>query len=324
MRIGREFVVLALGAMAVMACGDATNAPPGSGGPAGDPSSGGGGGANTSSGNNGTSGAPDLSAAPGAACPSKTNTTQAIHVTMAVTWPGSVGKNPGSGNVHVWTRSKLTFNGNKITTSNTPCGSVVPDVQTTPVAGGGKVQAEFPPVVWESASMVTFEGTGEQSSFDVNSKVVTSASTALVGLTMADPTAPWPESASGISGVDSDGDSKMGITAVPKKGSGYSLPPTSLLQGKRADKLYIASRTTTALTGVRDTCDSIKGTANVTAFDNHVIGCHIEGGAECNASEQDFIDQNRTIFKVTSATYEGKVIAENATCADVRAALPAQ
>src|SRR5687767_10087848 len=106
MKIEKLFASIAmLGLTATAACGDATNAPPGSGAPGGDPNASSSG-ANNSSGNNSSgatsSGAPDLNAAPGAACPPRTNATQAIHVTMAVTWAGSVGKNPGSGNVHVW------------------------------------------------------------------------------------------------------------------------------------------------------------------------------------------------------------------------------
>ena len=80
----------------------------------------------------------------------RTAATQAVHLIMAVTWPGSIGTNPGSGNVHVWTRAKLTFGaGNTITSVNTPCGSVVPDIQTTTIAGGKKVQPEFLPAVWD-------------------------------------------------------------------------------------------------------------------------------------------------------------------------------
>jgi hypothetical protein len=62
----------------------------------------------------------------------------------------------------------------------------------------------------------------------------------------------------------------------------------------------------------------------VTAFDNHVVGCHIEGGAECSADQADFVDQNRMRYMVTSATYEAKVVPDDASCGDVRAALPAQ
>ena len=37
--------------------------------------------------------------------------------------------------------------------------------------------------------------------------------------------------------------------------------------------------------------------------------------------DAQFIDQNRTVFQVTSATYEAKVVPDTATCTDVRTAL---
>lgn len=310
------FAPVALFAVAAYACGSSSTAPPGSS--SGTP------GADASSGGPGKDGSvPDLDAAPGAPCPTRTAATQAVHLIMAVTWPGSIGTNPGSGNVHVWTRAKLTFGaGNTITSVNTPCGSVVPDIQTTTIAGGKKVQPEFLPAVWESAALATFDGSGQQSSFDVNSKVSITAKPALVGLTMADPNGAWP-AATAIQAVDSDGDGHPGITATPKNDTVYGLPPTSIVQTKHADQLYIASRTTTSLAGVRDTCDSQKGTATVAAFDSHVIGCRIEGGADCAAADIKFIDDNRTVFVVTGATYEAKIVPDGATCAAVRAAVPA-
>jgi hypothetical protein len=39
-------------------------------------------------------------------------------------------------------------------------------------------------------------------------------------------------------------------------------------------------------------------------------------------SEVNFVDQNRTIYAVTGATAQTKIVADAATCADVRAALP--
>ena len=298
--------------------------PPGGATPGGDSGTDG-----TTSSSGGTDGggvdAPiDLDALPGASCPPRTAATQGVHIIMNVTWPGSVGTNPGNGVAHVWTLSKLTWGtGNAITAVNGACGSVVPKIHTTPIAGDSDVLPEFPPAVWEAAVKTTFNATGVQSSFDVNSKVHLDADPVLVGLTMTDPKAAWPALAA-IQSTDADGDGHPGITAIPRSGGGYSLPPTSLLQTQRADQLYIVSRTTTTLDGIRDTCDSQKGTANVAAFDNHVVGCHIQGGGDCAAADYQFVDQNRTVYSVTNATFEAKVVPDNATCADVRAALPAQ
>jgi hypothetical protein len=72
----------------------------------------------------------------------------------------------------------------------------------------------------------------------------------------------------------------------------------------------------------RSRCDEASGTATFMHFDNHVIGCHVSGGNACSPAEVKFIDDNRTIYSVTGATAQTKVVANGATCADVRAALP--
>ena len=46
------------------------------------------------------------------------------------------------------------------------------------------------------------------------------------------------------------------------------------------------------------------------------------GASDCSPTEVNFIDTNRTIYDITSATAETKVMPDTATCADVRAALP--
>lgn len=310
---------LALGALAMLACSSPDSVPPGSGNRA----------SATDSGSTAPlviedAGPPDLDAAQGAACPSLAAAVHGVHLIMKVTWPGSIGTNPGSGTVNVWSRAKLTFaEGGAISSVSTPCGTVLPDVITTPIAGGAKVQPEFLPSVWESTSMPPFTGTGAQSSFDVNSKLHLQTSPALVGLTMADPMGAWP-AANTIQAHDSDNDGHPGITATPRETAGYGLPPTSILQLSHADQLYIASRTTSTLGGIRNTCETQTGNAKIHSFDSHVIGCHIKGGGDCSAAEAQFVDDNRTVFSVSSATYEAKVMADSVTCADIRAALPAQ
>ena len=57
-------------------------------------------------------------------------------------------------------------------------------------------------------------------------------------------------------------------------------------------------------------------------FDNHVVGCLVEGGGPCTATQTEFVDANRVIYTVESATYEMTAVPSGATCADVRAALP--
>ena len=81
-------------------------------------------------------------------------------------------------------------------------------------------------------------------------------------------------------------------------------------------------RQVTSATLTRTACDQASGSATFAHFNNHVVGCHVMGGNDCMPTEINFIDTNRTIYAITSATAQTKVVADTATCADVRAALP--
>jgi prepilin-type processing-associated H-X9-DG protein len=124
--------------------------------------------------------------------------------------------------------------------------------------------------------------------------------------------------------VDADGDTKPGFTAVPRSGGGYVAPPTGLGifgSAPTADKLYLVWRTVVSLAGNFTSCEEQSGTANVTFFDSHVVGCHVAAG-DCAAAQTDFVDQSRTLYKPGSATFVAKKVPDGASCADVRMALP--
>jgi hypothetical protein len=150
----------------------------------------------------------------------------------------------------------------------------------------------------------------------------------LVGINLADPKAAWPDSYTGIAAMaqDADGDGKPGYSAVPRSGGGFVLPPTSVGIGggaPSAEKVYLVSRHLIAVAGARSSCDEMAGTATVSAFDSHVMGCQVRGAGDCNANQTDFVDQNRMKYRVTSATFRAKKLTAAATCANVRQALPA-
>jgi hypothetical protein len=137
-------------------------------------------------------------------------------------------------------------------------------------------------------------------------------------------------------GVTSGG----GITATPTMGNGYLLPPTDGLALNKADKVYIVLRQELSITGTRMTdCNNSSGTAKLTLFDNHVVGCHVSGGSACNSAQVGFLDQNRTKYtnmsgassanppaiSATNAvmgTFTTKTLSTGAKCSDVRMALP--
>jgi hypothetical protein len=76
------------------------------------------------------------------------------------------------------------------------------------------------------------------------------------------------------------------------------------------------------LKGTTTSCTEQSGTVNVKFFDNHVIGCHNTMNAECDANQTKFVDDSRTVYVPGAATFVAKKVPDNATCAEVRAALP--
>jgi len=134
---------------------------------------------------------------------------------------------------------------------------------------------------------------------------------------------------------DDDGAGKPGFTANPATDSTYTYPPTTITLFSvppLADEVYLASRNEIAISAVRKTdCTHATGTAKVTLFDNHVIGCHIHDPAgPCSDAAVSFLDQNRTLYgpdpnnrasKSTPITGTATLVElpSTATCADVRA-----
>ena len=256
-------------------------------------------------------------------CDPRTAYTEASHLIVNVSWPAGTASMRGDGQLHVWGKVVYTASGNTVTGELQACGISLPPTTLTALGGGGTIQIEVPNDAWEAPSMPRFPIDVTQTSWDVGSTVNLSY-TALIGLTMADPsTAPWPTSYTGITMInDAEGDMHAGLTAIPRSGGTFTLPPTSILQTARADQLYIVIRQVTSAMLTRTACDQASGSATFAFLNNHVVGCHIMGASDCMPNDVSFIDNNRTIYDITSATAETKVVADTATCADVRAALP--
>jgi hypothetical protein len=308
----------------------------GSGGTSGSSSGGGAGTAGTAAGGSGgTAGSSGGAGGTAGGCDNNVkHATSGNHIVAEVSWPATTGLEAGSGQLHIWTRAVLDFgepdpaSGQVPATGSVrPCGSVIPPLSKTQIAGGGMVQTVIPDGVWDQPGMPEFPASGSLGGFDVGATIAMDPVVSLVGLTMSDPNGPWPSAASQIDAVDHDGDGQPGILAKPRTDPPFSPPPTSLLEalnpnGKRALEVYVVTRTKVQLGGVRDSCTSATGSATVYAFDSHVVGCKRNDGGICTQAESDFIDQNQPKFTVKSAVYEMVQLAEGATCADVRAALP--
>ena len=263
-------------------------------------------------------------------CPPLGTLTLSVHIIMDATWPGGTATSAGSGKIHLWNMSKLnTANGVLSGDETRSCGTILPDFSLNGagqlVTGGSKVLVEIPHAVWEAPTIPKLQSRGKIAGFDPGSAFSIDGTVALIGLTMPDPAAAWPNSYTAIMAVDADGDGKPGFTAVPRAGMGYVQPPTGLgLFGSApsADRLYLASRTVVSLDGKLTSCTDVSGTAKIAFFDSHVVGCHVKNGNDCTANQIDFVDQSRTLYKISGATFTAKKIADNASCADARAALP--
>jgi hypothetical protein len=263
-------------------------------------------------------------------CEARSSWSEGVHYVLSVTWAGTTASESGEGQVELWSRIDYTASGDELEVELRACGSMLPETNLTAAGriatGGEKVLIEVPNNVWDSPSIPSTMTTGTHSGFGIGSTVEVGYVSQL-GVVLETPTAEWPDSGADLETFDLEMDGFPGYTATPREGDGYVLPPTALgIVGSApaADRLYLVSRQAVTLSGTRTACDAHSGTAEVADFDNHVVGCHISGGDECTENQADFVDQNRMRYVVASATYEAKVLAEDATCADVRAALPSQ
>lgn len=266
----------------------------------------------------------------GDTCEEAESWTEALHYVLDVTWPATTAGEKGAGTIDIWSRVQLKAKGNDLQVGLHACGSVLPETKLTVAGklatGGEKVLVEVNEAVWDAPSIPITMATGTQSGFKVGSSVEFSY-VSLLGVTLEDPKAAWPESGADLVVTDLEKDGASGYTATPRSGGGYVLPPTAVgLAGSapKADKVYLVSRQGMTLKGTRTACGQHSGKAEVSEFDNHVVGCHIEGGSECSEGQQDFVDQNRMRYVVSSARYEAVVVKDDASCSAVRAALPAK
>jgi hypothetical protein len=256
-------------------------------------------------------------------CDARTAFTEASHLIVDVTWPAGLASMGGTGQIHVWGKSAITAKGNMLSGTLKACGFVLPATTLSALGGGGMILIEVPDATWDAPGMPTFPITGTQSGWNVPSTVSYSY-TAVIGSTAADlQTGDWPSSYTGITMItDAEGDMNPGLTSIPRSGGTYTLPPTSITQTSRVDKLYVVIRNASSPTVTRTACDAASGTATFMHLDNHVVGCHVMGGSDCMPSEINFVDSNRAIYTITGATAQTKIVPDTATCADVRAALP--
>jgi hypothetical protein len=123
-----------------------------------------------------------------------------------------------------------------------------------------------------------------------------------------------------------DLDGKPGVTVQYVGTGGYDFPRTGpTLGANRADSPYIASRVSFSLSGTLASCTQSTGAVTMTHIDTRIVGCNrASSTTDCTPGEADFLDQNCLIYTISGSpqTYTLLKVANGATCAAVRAALP--
>ncbi|MEY4582394.1 MAG: hypothetical protein RL701_7097 [Pseudomonadota bacterium] len=244
--------------------------------------------------------------------------TVATHIIIDVEWSGSLALAKGTGQVHLWSKSKFQETADSAVVMSRSCGSVLPPIQTSSLAGGYSVLPEIPDDAWEQPAMPVYNGTATR----LAAGWQVSPGVALLGLTLTDPTVRWPD-ADKIMGVDVDGDGRLGITAYPRVGGRFQAPAVNLSQSEHAAELHLAIRSVMTLSSATMGCpQSYGGTADVTNFDSHVIGCRTTSGLDCDEGERDFVDGNRTKYEVVSGSFTSRRVADDISCGEIRTLLP--
>jgi hypothetical protein len=264
---------------------------------------------------------------PDGGCPEQANVVLGVHIMFPVTWPASTASATGTGNAEIWllTNETATGAGDLVFTGQTlSCGTTLPDIDLNALGAAAvcapgltcpsKVQIQILPATFDKITRM-FPTNGSQTSWNPGGTLMTTPALGLLGLsatgTYQMPSTAWPAycannctpdgafTAADI--TDDDMDGHPGITANPTSNTMYTFPPTTVSLFSvppLADQVYIVSRNQLSISGMRKTdCNQGTGTATITLFDNHVVGCHIASpAAACTSAQVSFLDQNRTIY----------------------------
>lgn len=287
------------------------------------------------------SGAEGGDASPDGSAACNFNGTWATRLTIDVSWQpqglNSIILASGSGQIKQWIKGVRVQTGTSTADATVVCGIALPDFQETTIAGGETYGVRFPNSLFDTLDggvgyLPTFTVNAALSGLTPGSTYSTTTTAVLLGLTMAHPTTdPWPTTIS--TPADMDQDTKAGITIDVAQGSPYSDVPTEFPplfgQPARANKLYVAIRQITIVTGTVQDCDHMTGTVAIPqisskyAIDSHVMGCALTAGGDCSTTQASFVDNTQPVFTPSGSTdFHSVRVATGATCAEVRAALP--
>jgi hypothetical protein len=224
---------------------------------------------------------------------------------------------------------QATHSGNSLNTTLTECGRFVPPFDARQV--NETFSYGYPNSLFDgnflpsSATTVSLTNSSPGASFTLPPTATQMGINMALAPFSRDPiTGSWPSQASQIPAanrLDMDGDGRPGVTAVYAAGGGFVHPRTDdNLFAPRSDNPYVASRVSFSLSGTLNSCTRASGSANFRFIDTRIYACSLESG-ECNNTQASFLDVNCLNYTLGAATYTLLKVADNATCAQIRAAL---
>jgi hypothetical protein len=222
-------------------------------------------------------------------------------------------------------RLQGTQSGNDLPVTVTQCGRTVPQFGSSIISE--TFALSYLPALFDQAPayLPTTAATVALSSSSPGATFTLPNSALLMGTSLADPVnGSWPASDSGLTSIDMDMNTKPGVTVAYSNSGGESYPRTStaIFGFNRADQAYIADRFVFRLNGTLTSCTQSSGPATVTRADVRIFGARRTSGTDCSNTEEDFLDESHPEYEPGTASYTLVKVADAATCANVRAALP--
>lgn len=247
---------------------------------------------------------------------------------------------PGTGTIRQWILGVRVQRGTSLVDTTVVCGIALPDFRGTQIVAGQTYGVVFPASLFDNMYLPSFEVDAVVTSSAPGATYRSSATAALLGLTMANPTTdPWPATVTTATDPDNDGtpgitvNAAQGPVAPPGDGGSYSYFPVGIPAPFQpvvlSDKLHLAIRQVTKVTGTVTDCDHVSGTVTIPqiagqyAINSHVIGCELLDGGDCTDTQASFVDNTQPVFSPSGATtFESRRMPAGATCATARATLP--
>jgi hypothetical protein len=252
--------------------------------------------------------------------------TWAAYTTIPMQWAGTAVLTQGTGTLQVWLLTVRTTNGMSTTETGHLCGIVLPSFATILNEKHG---VRFLAQAFDH--MPEFTITAKVGAFEVGGTFNTDPTAIVFGATLNNPiTDPWPTLQQLVK-ADDDKDGEPGVTTPAERGPGFADPVVSLLDGQRANLLYVANRTVVLLHGAALSCDELRGSLEVPdingapAFDSAIVGCRLSAnGNPCSTAQAEFVNTNGPDFRpVAGSTFVQKRVRAGFTCGEVRGMYPA-